>query len=184
MKTHIFCSFLLLITFFQGCNSVSNKYSVSLHDLKRNGYENGSLQYEKNDSIINVQKSTYGYEIEKFRKNQQNIKKKYLYDKKGKLLEESTFFRLLPINYQKIYDENGKVILINDYSRPEYKFTLTKVIEMVNDYFKFDAYNQTPIEIIPYTSQRYNQKSYYWIVAIKGAIFYINGENGELLLKH
>ena len=124
----------------------------------------------------------YGYEVIAFKKNKRNIYKRYFYNKKGRLIEESSFYKSLLIDLQKNYDTNGNIILISDFSRPEFKYKLDDVLKDMDRDFNVDSYNSQTIEITPYKRKRGDLLKYYWIIVDTGGTIFLDGQKSGLMI--
>lgn len=183
-----FKSVLFAIIFcnsFVNCYSQKyNKFILKIPQFNKSAKKNNSYQIQKNDSIFKFSKTLYGYEVIGFRKNKSNIYKKYLYNKKGKLIQESSFYKTLPIDLQKNYDTNGHIILISDFSRPEFTYKIEDLLKDMDRDFNVDSYNSQTIEIIPYKNKRDGLEKYFWIIVDTGGIIFIDGQgSGEMIIK-
>lgn len=107
-----------------------------------------------------------------------------MYNKKGKLIQESSFYKTLPIVLQKNYDTNGHIILISDFSRPEFTYKIEDLLKDMDRDFNVDSYNSQTIEIIPYKNKRDGLEKYFWIIVDTGGIIFIDGQgSGEMIIK-
>ena len=117
-------------------------FDIQKFEKKKN--KNEEYFYNDRDTIIKEIKIGNFYHEIKTEKNKKNYNKHNVYFENGNIKSENTFFLGINIEKTKIYNENGEIIREDDYTRPNFTFTVEQVAEKMKQDYNIDLYNADP----------------------------------------
>jgi hypothetical protein len=120
--------------------------TFDIQKFEREKDKAGVFSFMEKDTIVDQFKEDYYREYRKSAKRK-NIKKLYTYDDGGYLIGEATYVLNLLTGKVITYNKEGVVIREDDYTRPNFKFTLEQLAEKMLKDYGIDMYNADNIKL-------------------------------------
>lgn len=140
----------------------------SLFDIKKFNKHKGNekaFSYVENDSLIIQREKTIGYEVIKKLKSNENFYRKYIYNDKGRLIEKSAFFSNLPIEKRMLYDQDGRIIFIEDFEHLHGDMSYPSIKEQLKQLnFNFEKWQSIQLFPIAFYLSGVILQEKYWVL--------------------
>ena len=165
------------------------KFDIQKFENKKDA--KGEYVYNEGNYSVNIKRQGEYYLKEVKDKKKPNLIDYYAYDNNGNLRIKRNFFLGLNIGKDIIYNEQGEVIRIDDYTRPEFTFTVEQLAEKMKQDYNIDLYNEDPDNVF-LRGRSYIEESgkevaewevvYYGVVEkYRHQTFIIDGKDGHLI---